>query len=556
MTGGLFSRAFLVAALVVLLGWPTLATVLEAAGGEGVEPPGGGLIAPISEDAVPRPLRLAWRTIQLVALTETLALPVGVALAFVLFRTDAPGRRVWLAAMALLALVPMPLHATAWLGGFGNLGRTQAIGGGPILVGLVGAAVVHAIAAIPWIVFIVGVGLIAVEPELEDAARLDLPAWRVALAVTLRRSVGAIAGAALAVAVLTAGDMTVTDLLSVRTYAEEAYLQFQIGQGPASAASVALPPLVVLGVLLVLAGRRLLRSDPARLVSGSLHARPWRLGVWRIPMAIALVLVVGTLVGLPVYSLVWRAGRVGGDAALRLPPHWSASGLWRSLGEAAKAIAGPIGSQPLRSPLLSSLLWSTAAATLTVSFAWTLAWVSRRPGVWRWVAAISVALALAAPGPVAGMALVLAYRSVPLIYNSAAIVVLADVARVWPYAFLILWPALRSIPREYLDAAALDGCGPAGVVRRVAFPLTLGATLAAWGASFLLSMGELPASGLVAPPGVLTLPALIWSMLHVGVESRLAAIALLNLVLFALAVGLAAAAWGGLRLWLRRKSAV
>ena len=48
--------------------------------------------------------------------------------------------------------------------------------------------------------------------------------------VTLRRAVGAIAAAALAVAVLTAGDMTVTDLLQVRTYAEEAYVQFILGR--------------------------------------------------------------------------------------------------------------------------------------------------------------------------------------------------------------------------------------------------------------------------------------------------------------------------------------
>ena len=44
-------------------------------------------------------------------------------------------------------------------------------------------------------------------------------------------------------AVLTAGDMTVTDLLSVRTYAEEAYLQYTLGRGPGAAALVALPPI-------------------------------------------------------------------------------------------------------------------------------------------------------------------------------------------------------------------------------------------------------------------------------------------------------------------------
>ena len=68
----------------------------------------------------------------------------------------------------------------------------------------------------------------------------DLPAWRVVAQVTFRRALGAVLGGVLAVAVLAASDMTVTDLLQVRTYAEEAYLQYSLGNGPAAAATVTL----------------------------------------------------------------------------------------------------------------------------------------------------------------------------------------------------------------------------------------------------------------------------------------------------------------------------
>src|SRR5207237_264886 len=101
----------------------------------------------------------------------------------------------------------------------------------------------------------------------------DMPAWRVAGSVTLRRSIGSIAGAALVVAVLTAGDMTVTDLLQVRTYAEEAYLQAQLGHP--LAAQVVLPPLVLLGSLVLVAAWSLLRADPARIASADVRARTW-----------------------------------------------------------------------------------------------------------------------------------------------------------------------------------------------------------------------------------------------------------------------------------------
>ena len=179
-----------------------------------------------------RPARLAIETTGLVLATEALALPLGVLLAVLLFRTDIWGRRGLLAIIALAAFVPMPLHATAWLGALGNAGRMQALGVRPILVGRFGAAVVHALAALPWVVLLAGVGLCAVEPELEESALLDFGPWRVLTRITLRRAIGAIAAAALAVAVLTAGDMTVTDLLQVRTYAEEAYVQFILGRGP------------------------------------------------------------------------------------------------------------------------------------------------------------------------------------------------------------------------------------------------------------------------------------------------------------------------------------
>jgi iron(III) transport system permease protein len=320
--------------------------------------------------------------------------------------------------------------------------------------------------------------------------------------------------------------MTVTDLLSVRTYAEEAYIQFGLGKGPSAAAAVALPPLLFLGAFVTLGARSLLRSDPARLASAASRAKLWRLGAWRTAVGVLAGAVVAALVGLPFVSLVWHAGRVGGRASAGRLPHWSFGGLIGSL-EYAWADASE--------PLIQSTLLGAAAATLSVALAWALAWASRGPGPWRWVTAGSVALALAAPGPVAGMALFLAYRPMLALYDSPAILILAGVLRTFPYALLVLWPAVRSIPVEFLDAAAVDGLGPAGIVTRVALPVTRGATVAAWGVAFVLSLGELPATNLVAPPGLMPLSVVIWLLLHNGIESRLAAIVLIMLAAVAAA---------------------
>jgi iron(III) transport system permease protein len=564
------AQGLIAASLAVVLGWPAVATVAASVrgGDPGGEAPAGAL-GPVDVEAgrVARPLQLGTTTVGLVLLTEAIALPLGLPLALVLFRTDAWGRRSLIGLLVLSALVPMPLYATAWLGGFGNAGRLQALGARPLLVGLPGAAFVHAMAALPWIVLLAGVGLRTVEPELEESALLDLPAWRVLARVTLRRSLGALAGAALAVAVLTAGDMTVTDLLQVRTYAEEAYLQFRIGQGPAAASAVALPPLAILGVLIVLASRSLLRADPARLASLTEAGKLWRLGPWRLPLGLAAWATAGILLSLPLAALVWRAGRVGGAAALGQPPHWSLAGLGGTLRLAlldvlGTFVRGPLKSMlqtgswsalrepgawfgdPFSSPLLASVVWSTLAATVTVALGWSLAWLSRGPGPWRGASAACVALALATPGPVAGMALVRAYNVVPIVYDTPVVIVLALVLRTLPYALLVLWPSVRACPPELLDAAALDGYGPAGQIWRVAFPATRGAIVAAWGVGFVLALGELPASNLVAPPGTMPIAVDIWSLMHTGVESHLAGVALIMLAAIAACGMLAARALG------------
>ena len=93
---------------------------------------------------------------------------------------------------------------------------------------------------------------------------------------------------------------------------------------------------------LVLA-RGLDRADPARLASAFARARRWTLGRWRVPVGACLVLVVGNLMALPLYSLLWRAGRVGGRARLGQPPVLVV--LWPG-GNAPVRRVGKLGADP------------------------------------------------------------------------------------------------------------------------------------------------------------------------------------------------------------------
>ena len=549
--GRWLARAGVLAMLVVILGWPVTALCLESwksrmgASGE----PGVSLMTPIGGDLtrgeIERPLRLAFETVRIVVATEVLVLPIGLPLAFFLFRTDAWGRNFLKALLVIAAFVPLPLHATAWLGAFGNAGRSQLFGGSAFLVGWSGAAFVQAMAAIPWLVIIVGVGLRTVERELEESAMFDLPAWRVVAQVTFRRALGAVLGGVLAVAVLAASDMTVTDLLQVRTYAEEAYLQYSLGNGPAAAATVTIPPLLVLGGLVGWGALALMKADPARLATVAARAKVWRLGRWRVPLGVLVTAIMGNFVALPLYALCWRAGRVGGIAAAGKAPSWSLKGLGGSL-----KLAWSDASEPL----YTSLALAAVVACLAVMLAWSLAWLCRDSRPWRWIGVGATALAFALPGPVVGMAIVYAYREAPRLdfsvafrlgvdnqvheiaqglkfslYDSPLMMVIAGLSRTFAYALLIVWPAVRAIPREWLEAGAIDGLGPFGLARKVGISSTRGAIVAAWLVVFMLAFGELPATNLATPPGWNPLSVTIWGLLHTGVESHLAGVVLIML---------------------------
>lgn len=548
-------RPLLYASFAVLIGWPLLATVLEAGHvpwrlerslrsvgldhgadllarvwGQDPEPATGTALDPVataemldSGGRLARPVRLALETMNLVLWVLLLAIPPATLLALLVFRTDLWGREWLLCILLVVVFVPLPLYATSWLGALGNIGRVQAIGARPVLVGRTGAAIVHALAGFPWAVLILGIGLRTVESELEEAALLEMGTLRVWIRVTLRRSVGFLAAAALALAVLTAGDMTVTDLLQVRTYAEEAYTQYSLGRGPAEAAAVSLPPLLVIGLAIVLAARWLARSDPARLAAAYSRSHRWPLGRWRVPAGILSSLLVLALLAVPLYGLLWRAGRVGGRARLGLPPAWSLSGLWGTLGYSAAESAEPIA---------VSMALAAAGATVAAVLAWWMAWSSRRSRAARVLLVVSLVLTLATPGPVAGMALKLGYRWFSWIHDTSVIVIMAEAIRTLPYALLILWPALTVLPPELLESASLEGYGPAGQACRVALPLTWQPLLAAWFVAFVLGLGELPATNLVLPPGLTTITFRLWALLHTGVESHLAGVALVTLGVF------------------------
>jgi iron(III) transport system permease protein len=420
------------------------------------------------------------------------------------------------------------VHAAAWRAGFGTRGwLTQLLSTPAWIEGFTGAVWVHAMAAIPWAALIVGLGLWLVEPELEEQALLDGPPLRVLLRVSLPAALPAVGLAALWVAITTAGQMTVTDLFGVRTYAEEVYTELAIGQRPGL-----LIPVLLVGLGLVLCAG----LGPGDRLPTSGRPAVFRLGRGRALAAAGMVVLVVVLAGVQLVNLCQQAG-------IRITPTETG---WHRSWSAEKCLA-QVAMAPWqhRRELGWSLGIGALAAATAVAVAAPLAWVARGGG-WRIVPAVAVAAAsLAIPEPVVALGIIELLRrpEIPFLVHLYDYSILAPWAalsvRGLPVAVLVLWHALRTVPPEWVESATTEGAGRVARLCRVALPARMPAVTLAWLAALVAALGELSGSILVAPPGVTMLSVRIFDMLHGGVDDRVAALCLaLVTIVSLLAVGL------------------
>jgi ABC-type Fe3+ transport system permease subunit len=117
-----------------------------------------------------------------------------------------------------------------------------------------------------------------------------------------------------------------------------------------------------------------------------------------------------------------------------------------------------------------------------------------------------------------------------LYYNPSPIPVFwAHTVRFLPVAVFFLWPVVRAIPRELLEAAQLDGAGPFRQLVFVVWPLTRGAVGVVAAAVAALALGEHETAARVAAPGWDPFAKLLFYAMHYGSDADVAALSLLLL---------------------------
>jgi iron(III) transport system permease protein len=512
-----------------------------------------------------RLLTLARNSAGLTAGVVAVTVPLGTFAALLLYRTDLPFRRTFRFLTILAVFIPLPLFASGWQAVLGSTGwlplswwnplrpgaaSATAPGGvwAPWGQGIGSALWIHAAAGLPWVILVVGQGLRWVERDLEEDALTAANRWRVLFHVTLRRSAAAIGAAALWVGLQTATEITITDMMQVRTYAEEVYTQMVAPEADAAGASrgdmvaravAASAPLILAAAALVvfMAGRWERNLPPRASASGP--PLLFVLGRASWPLCAFAALGCGVLLAVPLGSLLWRAGLQG------TPPLWSMSATWRHL---------VLTAQTDGVQLVYSLLLAAASGALCGVLALLACWASLGSRWFRNGVLVLMALAWATPGPVVGLGLnetILTLLdlthsprllAVPLYYGpSLAPLLWCYTIRFFPYAVAVLWPLVRLTPPELRDAARVDGASPWQEFRLVMWPMHAAACLRAGAAAAVLSLGEVSAGKLVSTPGMPSFAETVWVQMHYGVTNNLAASCLLLLAAVAIGGALAAA---------------
>ncbi len=464
----------------------------------------------VSDDRVQSAL---WKTIVLASLVAASAAVIGTALAWLVARSDVPGRR------AFAVLVPLPLVFPSFVGALA-LRASVSPGGllesvlGPLGVdrlpqvdGLLGSWLVLTLFTYPYVQLPVAARLRSLGPSVEESARLlGRRPLAVFFQVVLPQARTAIAAGTLLVFLYAVSDFGAVDLLGYPALTRVIYANRVLRRDLAMALGLVL---AIVALLVTIAERRVGRNAavvPALRTKRSLTVP---LGPWRWPVfALTVFFFLNALVA-PIASLV----------------HWTRRGMSSGSLDVADA--------DLWAPVMNTAGISLVTALVAVVVVLPLAFLATRYR--SRVAGPALTLVVggfALPGIVIALAIVFLSLNTPVLdrlYQTFPLLVLAYVVHFGAQSVRAAGVAVGSVPSRLDDAARMLGADRWRRLLRIDAPLMAPGLAAGGGLVLLSTMKELPATLLLAPTGFDTLATRIWSATEENAlaEAGLAALVLL-----------------------------
>lgn len=474
---------------------------------------GGDVVDVLTSRAALDPLaRSVW-----LGTTVALASAVlGTALAWLLTRTDIPGRRFWQVLVPLPLVIPSFVGAASLTAAFARGGLVDELTGLdrlPDVRGFTGAFVVLTLLSYPYVFLTVAARLSSMAPGLEESARLlGRRPWAVFRTVVLPQASGSIWAGSLLTFLYVLSDFGAVSIVRYDALTRAIYSARLDPQR-----SVPLSLVLGLLALAVVAGERGLgRRRPSTEAGRAKRALRVPLRRWRWPAVALLGSIVTVALVAPVTVLAW----------------WALRGLTN-----AEAAVSSLATDPgaLVEPVLRTSMVGLVTAVLAVVVVLPVARLSIRFG--GRLAELPGALVVggfALPGLVTALALVFWVLQLPSwlgLYQTLPVLVIAYVLHFGAQSLRATQVAVAGVPARVEDAARMLGARPTRRFLTVELPIMLPGLLAGAGMVLLSTMKELPATLLLAPTGFDTLATRIWAA---NSEGFLAETGLTSLVLLVL----------------------
>lgn len=423
---------------------------------------------------------------------------VGTLCAWIVTRSQIPGRRVWRILLPLPLVIPSFVGAFVFLAAFARGGLFETVfaplgvGQMPTIRGFLGSFIVLTLFTYPYVYLPVAARLSHLPPAIEESARLlGARPFRSFRSVVLPQLRPAILSGGLFVFLYSISDFGVVQLMRFETLTRSIYANRIFDRELSLALSLELAVLAVAVVLLErgISGRSS-SAPPAR--SGP----PLRmdLGRWVVPATATVAVTVTLALGVPVAVLIF----------------WVARGASSGAGFAVVEGAGSLGG-PLLASMTAGLIAAAVALTLTLPVAYlTQRFRSRMAAP----ADTLIVAGFAVPG--LALALSLVYATLGFggllagLYQTFPLLIAAYVLHFAAHGLRAGQVALAALPQRIDDAARMLGARRFRRLWQVDLPLMRPDLLAGGGLVLLSVMKELPASLLLAPAGFQTLAMKIW----------------------------------------------
>lgn len=483
-------------------------------------------------------------TFSLAGLVAVFAAISAAPLAWLVSRTNLPGRRIVRALLTASFVTPPFLGAISWeilaapnSGILNRLWREMS-GGTEALFDIYtfsGLVFVVTCYTAPYVFVVLSNALDRIPADLEDAAGiLGASRWRVVRAITLPLALPALLAGAL-VAFLQAMTLFGSPAIlaipaGFHTITTKIYSLFQFPPKPEVAAAAALPLLIVTMLLLFMQSRLLGRRGYAVVGGKSGEARLMALGIWRWPAFALVMMVLALPLFLPYGALLKAAfSRVpAGPLDLASLTLTHVNFVFIEFSQTRRAFANTF---------ILALGTASAGTILALLIAYMVARQGGRTG--RLLEALASA-PLAIPGIVLGVGLFLAYTRGPLVlYGTLWILFFAFLTIELPVAYQQMRASFRGLHPELEEASRVLGATRLGTLRRITAPLLKSGVIAGWCLIFIGVVRELSAAVILSSQNTKVLSVVIFDLNESGDLGAIAVIGVTMLLLTFAIIGFA-----------------